>query len=303
MMEQLISICVCTYKRPLLQSTLRSLMQQAVPCGWAIEVVIIDNDSEGSARTMVERFALETPFPTRYAIESRKGLSYARNRALDLAEGDWLAWLDDDERADRDWLAKLINTAQQYAADAVVGVVLPDFECPPNKWLIAARAFEWCLPKTGSPIGMSEARTGNAFLNAKFLNRKGLRFDNRFNTTGGEDSDFFRRLLDQGGLVVSTREAVVHEFITRERMTRRYIVRRALRVGEVYARVNHLHGGRRKMAADLMRAGFNVMAAGILTLISLPCGRGAFYRYYLLLVRNAGKFRYYFGLRPTEMYK
>ena len=302
-MGGMISICICTYRRKLLERTLSSLQRLVVPRGTDIEVVVVDNDAEGSARTLVERFRNAVAFSVRYEIEPRKGLSFARNRALDLAQGDWLALIDDDERAAPDWLQKLMQCAEQYRANAVVGGVWPEFEQPPQSWLVNSRFFDWWLPPTGTRIGMGEALSGNALLDANFLRAQGLRFDVTFNSTGGEDSDFFRRLIDHGGHVVSSREAMVHEFVPRERMTPQYLVGRSLRVGEVYARVSHLHGGPFKLALDCARAAFNVLAAGVLALVNLPRGGGAYYRYYLLLVRNAGKFRYYLGVRPLEMYK
>lgn len=302
-MGALISMCVCTYRRPSLARTLESLMAQKLPEGAAAEILVIDNDAAGSAREMTERAASSAPFPVRYGIEPRKGLSFARNCTLDLAGGDWLALIDDDEVAEPSWIAELIACARRYDPDALIGAVIPRFEPPPPPWVVRSGFFDLWLPPTGAPVGMGEALSGNALLRASFLNAHALRFDEAFNASGGEDSDFFRRLIARGGRIVSCRQAVVHEAVGGERMTNEYVMRRSLRIGEVYARVTHRHGGVFGFAIGMMRAACNVAAAAVLTAALLPWGKDVYYRYYVLLVRNLGKLRYYFGVQPIEMYK
>ena len=302
-MSGLVSICICTYRRALLQQTLESLARLEIPDGVKIEVVVVDNDASAFAQPIVERFAAGVPFRVRYTVEPRKGLSFARNCALNAAAGDWLALIDDDEVAAPSWLARLLESAERYQADAAIGAVLPQFEQTPPAWLVNSRFFDRWLPPTGTRIGMGIALTGNALFRAGFLRISGLHFDHDFNATGGEDSDFFRRFTDQGGVVVSAREAVVREFVPRERMTAQHLTKGSLWIGEIYARLSHRHGGPLAWALNMLRAGFNLGAAALLTLINLPRGRASYYRYYLLLLRNAGKFRYYFGFRPIEMYK
>jgi succinoglycan biosynthesis protein ExoM len=302
-MTALISVCVCTYQRPQsLRRTLESIAGQRLPADTSCEIVVVDNDAAGSSRATVEGFAA-AGMPVRYAVEPRKGLSAARNCALELASGDWLALIDDDEVAADDWLLALDRCAREFGADAVVGVVRPQFETPPPPWIASNGSFDLWLPPTGTRIDAGDALTGNAFLRAGFLRTHALRFDPAFNDTGGEDTDFFRRLIDGGGVVVSSQEAVVHELVPSERVTPEYLARRAVRQGEIHARVTHRHGGMRALATDMARASLNIGIAAMITAASLPLGRTVYHRYYLLLVRNLGKFRYYLGLPPIAMYR
>jgi succinoglycan biosynthesis protein ExoM len=303
-MAALISVCVCTYRRPQsLQRTLESVACQRLPDDLSCEVVVVDNDAAATSQATVDRFAASAKIAIRYAVEPRKGLSAARNRALDLASGDWLALIDDDEAAADDWLVELHRCAREFGADAVIGGVRPEFETPPPPWIASNGSFDLWLPPTGTNVDAGDALTGNTFLRAEFLRANALRFDPAFNETGGEDTDFFRRLLDHGGLVVSAREAVVHERIPRERATPAYLARRAVRQGEIHARITHRHGGTRALATDMARASVNIGVAAMITAASLPLGKAVYHRYYLLLVRNLGKFRYYLGLPPIAMYR
>lgn len=302
-MAPLISIGICTYRRPTLDRALSSLEQLELPEAMRLQIIVVDNDEAGSAREIAERYIGRGRHEVCYQIEPRKGLSSARNRVLSLAKGAWVAFIDDDERAEPNWIAELYSVANGRRADAAIGSVIPEFAVEPPNWVVTSRFFEAPLPSTGNAVTVSDALSGNVLLRTEFVSTHGLKFDEAFNTTGGEDSDFFHRFLDSGGTIVSAREAAVHELVPRERMTAHYMLRRSLRVGESYARMRHCHGGTPMFIGGVLRATMNVAASALLTVVSLPFGSDYYYRFYLLLARNAGKFRYYFGLSPIEMYK
>ena len=300
-MPTLISIGICTLRRPSLSRTLASISDQSLPECVSLEVVVVDNDQAGSAKPIVADFAAKVSFEVRYSIEPRRGLSSARNQVLSLAQGDWIALIDDDETAEPDWLTELIRCARRFAAQGVVGRVCPQYEAAgAAPWVAQSGVFDLRLPATGTRIGADDALSGNALLNARFLRMHSLRFNEEFNSTGGEDTDFFARLIARGGLVVSSREAVVHETIGCDRMTPEYLIRRSLRMGEIHARVAGRKGFAR--SRDLARAALYVCAAAALFVGHLPLGRRSYYRHLLAMARNVGKLRFYLGMTPIEMY-
>jgi glycosyltransferase involved in cell wall biosynthesis len=64
------------------------------------------------------------PWPLRYVVEPRRGLSFVRNRAISearAARADFVAFLDDDEVATAPWLTELLRVQGRYAADVVTG--------------------------------------------------------------------------------------------------------------------------------------------------------------------------------------
>ena len=98
-----ISVCIATYRRlERLEALLSDLSrQQLLPS----EVIVVDNDAEGTARAVVERcLAARPPFPIRYDIQPQKNIALTRNRTVELASREWLAFVDDDERAPDSWL-------------------------------------------------------------------------------------------------------------------------------------------------------------------------------------------------------
>jgi glycosyltransferase involved in cell wall biosynthesis len=116
-----LTVVICTRDRPEgLSKTLASLATQSDS---GFEVVIVDNSHDGAvARTLVEFPGLKM----RCCHEPAPGLSRARNRGLSEVRSELIAWIDDDEVADPEWIARI---KQGFAfpgrADAVAGVMLP----------------------------------------------------------------------------------------------------------------------------------------------------------------------------------
>lgn len=117
----MLTAAICTRNRPdELRRALASLAAQDTPMS---EILVIDNVPEdGRTREMVER-----DFPAvRYLEEPMPGLDFARNRALSVASGDVVAFLDDDAVAEPGWAAALLAPfLEDLRVAAVTGRVLP----------------------------------------------------------------------------------------------------------------------------------------------------------------------------------
>lgn len=86
------------------------------------EVLISDNGSSDGLREHLEGHPLTAALRLRYIDSSaRLGAPYARNHAASFAEGDFLAFVDQDDRVHPGWLSALIRTAADY--DAVSGAI------------------------------------------------------------------------------------------------------------------------------------------------------------------------------------
>ena len=116
------TVVICTRDRPAgLRATLASLRLQTDS---NFRVLVVDNGSgwRESAKAVEQ---LDLP-DCDYAIESRPGLARARNRALEIVHTDLVAWIDDDEVADSDWVRRLKEGFTHGAQPAAVcGLMLP----------------------------------------------------------------------------------------------------------------------------------------------------------------------------------
>jgi len=228
-----ICVCICTYKRPgLLDRLLRELKEQETADLFTYSVVVIDNDSEASARETVLSFAEQTSLKVYYEVEPEQNISLARNRAVAHASGDYIALFDDDQYPKRDWLLTLFGAINHFESDGVLGPVKPYFETEPPSWFIKGKFHERKTHKTGKYIEWTEGRTGNVLLKKELFDNEPEPFDPKFGS-GAEDQDFFRRMMLKGHKFVWCNEAVGYEYISPSRWRRGFLLRRALLRGKV----------------------------------------------------------------------
>lgn len=116
-----VTVVICTRdRRDGLLTTLASLAAQSDS---KFEVLVVDNSRDGGVAADLTSF---TGLTLRSCHEPAPGLSRARNRGLAEVESDVIAWIDDDEVADRDWMTWMKRGfAASSRPDAVAGVMLP----------------------------------------------------------------------------------------------------------------------------------------------------------------------------------
>jgi glycosyltransferase involved in cell wall biosynthesis len=255
-----VSVCVCTYRRHhLLTMLLDSLAEQSF-CE-PFEVIVVDNDPAGGATDTVEAARKCHPqLKIRYAIEPRKGISFARNTAVSLAVGEFVAWIDDDETATEHWLSFLWETRSAINVDAVFGPVVPTFPRGSRSWPRRSRIFERPRHSTGTIIDAREARTGNALVKASWFRTNS--FDAKLANTGGEDYDFFARIEKNGARFAWCDEAEVFEMVPFERQRLIWILERGLRASTNYWRNRSTSGIRMILQALLGGMAFIVLCVG-----------------------------------------
>ena len=129
---------------------------------------------------------------------------------MENASGDYVAFIDDDEFATERWLISLFQTCEKLGVTGVLGPVKAHFESEAPGWAVRGGFFERPNHETGFPIGLSDARTGNVLFRREILKANWPPFREQFGT-GGEDVDFFKRMMAQGARFVWCAEAEVYE--------------------------------------------------------------------------------------------
>jgi succinoglycan biosynthesis protein ExoM len=237
-----ICICICTYKRSdLLKRLLSFIDVQEREDLFYYSVVIVDNDEQESARPIVESWSSQSKISVHYDVEPEQNISLARNRAVKNAKGDFIAFIDDDEYPAKNWLLNLYKAMQKYPSDGVLGPIISYFETVPPGWIVKGNLFDRKSFATGTVIqNVRYLRMGNVLLHRNLFDDKENLFDPRFGRTGGEDSDFFRRMMLKGKYFVWCDEACVNEYVPNERMNRTYLLRKAFLGGMSHAASNKL---------------------------------------------------------------
>src|SRR6266849_195104 len=109
-----ISVCVCTYRRAeLLGRLLFELSTQETAGRFSYSIVVADNDRQESAREIVAQFTRRASVTTTYCVEVEQNVALARNKALEYARGDYIAFIDDDEFPAADWLMRMLRACEQ----------------------------------------------------------------------------------------------------------------------------------------------------------------------------------------------
>jgi len=190
-----------------------------------LEVLVVDNTHEKGAQDWVKTLQHEDP-RVRYVHEASPGISHARNSGVLNAGGDYLAFLDDDEVAEPDWLVKLHDALEKHGADIGTGPVHPVFEnsemldWDPTPFFYGTREN---LP-TGAPL--EAARTGNILFRVDACFDGTPPFDPAFGKSGGEDTDLTHRLFRQGRKIIWVADASVREYWPAEKSSLSSFLRR-----------------------------------------------------------------------------
>jgi len=225
-----VGICIATFqRRELLRQLLSGLSRLSfdrmpIP---DILVVVVDNDPARSAADICDAVLL--PWPSKYVVESRRGIAQARNRAILEAENpDYFVFIDDDEVPAPNWLDELLWTRACFEADVVCGPVLPRFDAAAPDWMITGQFFSRHSNTSGQIV--ENCGAGNVLISRKVMAAV-CAFDERFALTGAEDTHFFLRVRQAGFEIICSGGGVVYEAVPPSRASLRWILRRAYQSG------------------------------------------------------------------------
>lgn len=309
-------IAIPTCRRPRsLDRLLTSLMAQETPPDCDLGVLVVENDPGRAGIDVAARYSdRRADMPVSTCIETRQGIPHARNRALDEARAsraDLLLFLDDDETADADWLARLIEHCRLTGADLAGG---PVYAIHSERHLTRLQDYlfrgveRWYeVRQIRNERRASRGRipvilTNNWSLDMGFQRRTGLRFDERFRITGGSDADFHARAIVAGARATWCHEARVREIIDPERLRPSYIFARARQ--QAISHFERRNGANRPMTAlkQLLAAPFLALL-GTARIAAAPfSGPYAVVDGLRLLGRAAGKVMSVFGA-SSKLYK
>jgi glycosyltransferase involved in cell wall biosynthesis len=247
--NQVIDVCICTYKRPaMLKRLLRELSRQETGGLFTYSIRVADNDREQSAEAVVAEFAATFGPPITYCVQPQQSIALTRNKAVENAAGDFVAFIDDDEFPDPFWLLNLFKACGTHGVDGAIGPVKRQFDAVPPQWVIKGNFYERPSYQTGLVLDWTRGRTNNVLIKAEMLRGEGTPFRPEFRT--GEDQDFFRRMIEQGRVFIWCNEAVVYEVVPPIRWKRTFMLKRALLQGS--ASVLHPDFGARNIAKSLV---------------------------------------------------
>ena len=183
-----------------------------------------------------------------------------------LVDSEFIAFIDDDEIPESDWLAELLRVQEYYKADVVTGPCLPRYVEPPPRWIEEGGFHETQRHPTGTLRHV--AFTHNALVRTAVFHGMNHHFDEEIAHGGGSDGEFFKRVFAAGFQITWADNAIVREIIPASRSSVRWIMQRGFRVGTSSAWVELKH--RSSTALRLLAHGAYCMVKGTLLALSLP---------------------------------
>ena len=232
-------IVIATYNRPgLLKLALQSVANAKLPDDMALRIIVADNNSKTenqiAYRAVVEQFS---NLRIDYLFEARQGKSWALNTAIDHCVGDYVGFIDDDEKIDAEWLEVCAKHIRYGKFDYVGGPYKPDWAAKAPNWLPVHvgkyRAVLGWIEQSELPVSFDHF--GGGLCGGNFICRRDALTElggfstsvgrSANNLMGGEDDELHRRLKAHGRTGLYDPALIIFHHIPASRMTRKYHLR------------------------------------------------------------------------------
>lgn len=238
-----ISVVIATYNRAeMLAGALQSLAEQTIKPE-LFEIVVVDNGSTDETPSVVAEFQRAHPkLRTLLVPEKRRGLGRARNTGDEHASGRLIAFLDDDARAEQNWLEKALRCFGEISPTplAAGGLIRPFYLAPKPDWF----KDEYETRSWGNEprfLSRGETFSGSNMIFAKEVLEDHGSFSERFGMEGerlsvGEETALFDEIWRRNpeALLYYAPDLVVRHAVPARKMTVSYILKRALVEGQVW---------------------------------------------------------------------
>ena len=242
-----LSILICTYNREyFLKLCLDSVLEQTKHYSEKdIEIIIIDNNSKDGTKKLIDNYKSTTPI--NYYLEENQGLSYARNAGINIANGNYIAFVDDDATINKNWLHSLLVGIKTIKADGFGGPIYPRFEIECPSW-IDKRYFFRKFKNTDGYLNSLVARGGfsggNMCIHKSIFQKIG-NFDTNLGMKGnklglGEESELFYRLFTnlKGSKLYNITKMSITHFEAAFKLEKQYLKERITLSGRQFASKN-----------------------------------------------------------------
>lgn len=219
----IVSVVVCTYNRAhLLRNCLQSLCDQ--PTGTnGFEIIIVDNNSTDDTKYVITSF-IKSRLNIRFVEEYRQGLSYARNRGWKEARGTYVAYIDDDSIAGRDWMKEILLFIKRHPGIRVFGGPYDRFSLTPIPVWLPENYYTLNLGNKIRALNLkSEWLSGSNMIFEKSVFEKYGGFKKNFGMRGnkilyGEETELLFRLKQYGEIVYYVPKIRVNHFVAEHKL-------------------------------------------------------------------------------------
>lgn len=253
--DSLVSVVICAYTLARWDDIVEAVASVELQELELEIILVIDHNDE-----LLERASVQWPQHRVIANSSRRGLAGARNTGVSVAQGELVAFLDDDAAAQPFWLSRLVAP---FADEHVVGVggdSQPVWPIGSNESMFPAELY-WIVGSgyTGLPTSLTEVRN---VIGCSMVFRRSV-----LNDLGGFDLDTGRigrfplgceetelciraRQADPTSRILFEPASMVHHRVSEDRVTWAYIRRRSFYEGVSKAGLARKHGAGDSLSSE-----------------------------------------------------
>lgn len=248
----MISAIVCTYNNAkYLRHAILSLIDQTFDKS-LYEILVVDNNSSDETVSQVESFRSQQLLPEiRLIREEKQGLGYARNKGLKSAKGKYVAFIDDDAKADKIWLEKAFDIMEDKKLEPLAcgGIILPIYEDKKPNWfkdIYETRSWG----KKDRFIKGRETLSGSNMIVRKVDAVRYGGFENKLGMKGnylsvGEETSLFEKIrenIGENNIFYYSPKLIVHHQVATYKMTVIYQLKRSFAAGYAkFLNLSHLN--------------------------------------------------------------
>lgn len=259
-----LTVVVCTYNRDdWLPAALSSLAEQSLE-GDRYEVLLVDNNSKDTTAEVAKGF-VDKYANFHYLLEKKQGLSHARNLGWGSARGEFVAFMDDDARAEPDWCQGILNAFRSVDPQpvSVGGKILPLYDAPLPKWFppeIEIRSWG------DIPCFLDESRRQYGFSgsNMSFPREVLARYGGFSTELGmqgrkirlGEDSHLFSCIQEKEPLFWYDPNLIVHHLVPKRNLRLSYRLTRAYASGKSLAFMRQERSETNNLRVELLNTAY-----------------------------------------------
>ncbi|HHV24437.1 MAG TPA: glycosyltransferase family 2 protein [Methanosarcina sp.] len=235
----IISVVICTYNRAdLLPGALDSLLQQSLEQS-LFEIIVVDNNSTDTTPDVVAQYA--SYLHIRYIHEPLQGLAHARNRGYKEARGKYIAYLDDDARADPEWLKNILDSFNNTVPDPLVvgGPIYPFYLSKKPEWFKDEYEIRSWGDKPRFLVPKESFSGSNMIFTKKILERFGG-FNTHIGVSGttlsvGEETSLFLKIWEKSkehDIFYYSPDVKISHYAPLEKMDTMYALKRSFASGQ-----------------------------------------------------------------------
>lgn len=259
-MDKLISVIVPVYNvEAYIERCVESLINQSYK---NIEIILVDDGSPDNCPAICDRLSTEDS-RIKVLHKMNEGLGMARNSGMELARGEYIAFVDSDDYVEIDMLNTLIAAAERNGADIVYGGVWKTNNTTGEKIAISNTSFERVWPSREDTkelllrfIGndtrekrdtIMEVSVWKALFKTELIKNNNIRFVSEREMIS-EDLIFDIEILQYANCVVWIPECIYNYCVNPLSLSKSYREDRFQQIKKLYAKVKEqlesIYGGR-----------------------------------------------------------